>query len=121
MSAFKEAVQEWTAKAEPGAGLRDWIEGLCELLKAHEAEFQALDYSYRLCATDTGLVCAFALTEGRYVPKTEMDEADVIVSGKERDLLDVLQRKLSPMSALLRGKVQLKGSKTALIRLSEYL
>ena len=66
-------------------------------------------------------MCAFSRVEGRYIPKTEIDEADVIVSGRERDLMDILQRKVSPLSALLRGKIQIKGSKAALIAFGEFL
>ena len=121
MNTLRSDVEQWTAQAGSKAGLKEWAEALCEILKRHEEELKELTYSYRLCATDTGYVRAFSLVNGHYIPKTELDEADVIVSGAERDLLAILQRKLSPMSALLRGKIQVKGSKTALIRFAEFL
>ena len=121
MSRLKAAVEEWSAHADPKAGLKEWTKQLCRILSEHEDALNHITYSYRLCPTETGYVCAFSLVEGRYIPKTEMDEADVIVSGRERDLMDILQRKVSPLSALLRGKIQIKGSKAALIAFGEFL
>lgn len=118
---MKAAVQALYQRADHGATLKDMMDGICDMLKAHEADIRDVTYSYRLCATDTGYVKAFSLVNGRYVEKSEMDEADTIVSGRESDLLAVLQRKLSPMSAILRGKITVRGSKAALIRFTEFL
>lgn len=121
MQEFEADIQAMYHKADGGASLPALMEGICEVFQRHGEELRGVTYSYRLCATDTGYVKAFSLVDGHFYEKTEADEADVIVSATERNLLAVLQRRLSPMSALLRGKIKLNGSKAALIRLAEYL
>ncbi|MDD3334310.1 MAG: SCP2 sterol-binding domain-containing protein [Eubacteriales bacterium] len=118
---MKQDVKALYRAADSGLTLPAMLDGICEMLKNHESDLKGTTYSYRLCASDSGYVRAFSLVDGQYIEKTEMDEADVIVTGTEANLLAILQRKLSPMSAILRGKVQIKGSKTALIRFAEFL
>lgn len=118
---LKMDIKSLFQQADKGAGLETLMEGICAALKHNEAELGGITWSYRICASDTGYVCAFSLADGHYIDKSEMDEADVIVTGKERDLLDVLQRKVAPMSAVLRGKIKVRGSTAALVRLAEFL
>ena len=46
---------------------------------------------------------------------------DAEISGREDDLLRVFRRELTPMAALVRGKVRVKGSRAALLRLAGIL
>ena len=121
MSSIKEEVQLLYRRADQGETLAGLIDQICRVFREHPQELKGFTNSYRLCATDTGYVKAFSLVDGQYFDKTEMDEADVILSGRESDLLAILRRRISPLSALLRGKVQLRGSKTALLRFTEFL
>lgn len=118
---LKMDIKSLYQQADVGASLQDMMKGICAALKNNQAELSGITWSYRLCASDTGYVCAFSLADGHYADKSEMDEADVIVTGKERDLLNVFQRKVAPMSAVLRGKIRVKGSTAALVRLAEFL
>ena len=118
---MKSDIQQLYRAADKGTGLPVMMDGICAALKNNEDELKGVTYSYRLCASDTGYVRAFSLVDGRYADKTEMDEADVIVTGREADLLAILQRRIAPMSAILRGKITVRGSKAALIRFSAFL
>lgn len=118
---MKSDVQQLYHAADKGASLPAMMDGICAAIKNNKEELKGVTYSYRLCASDTGYVRAFSLVDGEYVDKTEMDEADVIVTGREIDLLAVLQRKIAPMSAILRGKISVRGSKAALIRFAAFL
>ncbi|MEG0125995.1 MAG: SCP2 sterol-binding domain-containing protein, partial [Clostridia bacterium] len=113
---LKEDIHELLKQADRGIGLREFIDGICQLFSQHESELAGITYSYRLCASDTGYVKAFSLDDGHFFEMSEMGEADVIVTGTEQALLSVLKRDVSPMSALLRGKIKINGSKAALIR-----
>ena len=46
---------------------------------------------------------------------------DAAILGREDDLLRVFRRELTPMAALVRGKVRVKGSRAALLRLAGIL
>ena len=121
VEALKADIKALYQKADTGASLPAMMDGICNLFQRHGEALRGVTYSYRICATDTGYVKGFSLVDGQYFDKTEADEADVIVSGTEQNLLAILQRKLSPMSAILRGKVKVNGSKAALIRFADYL
>lgn len=103
------------------AALAPLLDELCALLSRHPDALAAINSRYRLIAPDTGLSCAFALEHGAYRALSDTDAADVTVSGKEGDLLRVFRRELSPMAALLRGKIKVSGSKAALMQLAEFL
>lgn len=121
MSAIKGQVKELLETVQQDADLKQVLDALGNILAAHPEELSDITYSYRFCANDTGLCKAFSLVEGRYYEKTEMDEADCIITAKEQDLMDIILRKQKPLTALLRGKLQLKGSKAALLRFAEFL
>ena len=40
---------------------------------------------------------------------------DTVITASEKDLMDMIAGKMNPMAALLRGKVQVKGNKKALL------
>ena len=120
-SSLKQEVRALYQKADHAPSLPSLLSDICDALRRHADELKGITYSYRICASDSGYVKSFALEDGVYSDSTEMNEADVIVTGKEADLLSVLQQKLSPMSAILRGKVKVNGSKSALIRFAEFL
>ncbi|MEG2701824.1 MAG: SCP2 sterol-binding domain-containing protein [Clostridia bacterium] len=106
-SSLKQEIRALYQKADHAPSLSSLLSEICDTLRKHPDELKGITYSYRICASDSGYVKAFALEDGLYSDSTEMNEADVIVTGKEVDLLAILQQKLSPMSAILRGKVNL--------------
>lgn len=120
VSGLKNDVRELN-KLAGGMGLEALIDGICSALERHPDALADVTYSYRLCASDSGFTKSFSLTNGRYAELGEADEADVTVTGTEQSLLSVLRRDVAPMSALVRGKIKVKGSKAALIRFAEFL
>lgn len=121
MGTLHEDIVKLYARADAGETLKDMTEGICQAIRAHEGELRGVTYSYRLHATDTGYWKAFSLVDGAYYEKTQADEADTVISGTEQNLLAVLRRKLNPMSAMLRGKIKVKGSMAAVLRFVEFL
>lgn len=121
MATLREDIKALYAQADKGASLPDVVDGICRALQSHGDEIRDVTYSYRLHATDTGYWRAFSLVSGQYYEKTQADEADTVISGTEQNLLAVLRRKLNPMSALLRGKIKVKGSTAAVLRFVEFL
>lgn len=101
--------------------LAEIVDGICETIKRHSDAISDITYSYRICANDTGFTRAFSLKAGAFSDMDETDEADVTVSGMEEGLLAVFRRQISPMSAMLRGKVKVKGSMPALVKFAEFL
>lgn len=99
------------------ASLMDEISGI---LIRHADALSHINSRYRLEATDTGYVCAFALENGVYRPLEAAGEADVCLLGREEDLMRIFRGELSPMAALLRGKVKIRGSKSALMQFAEF-
>ncbi len=118
---MKQDIEAVYRMADSGTSLSDLMRAIGDVLSRHPGELAGMTASYRLEASDTGYTVAFCLAAGQYRLLGDGDETDVTVIGKEQDLLQVFQRKISPLAALLRGKVKLKGSKAALIRLSEFL
>ena len=121
MGTLHEEIVKLYARADAGEGLKGMVDGICQAIQSHAGELQGVTYSYRLHATDTGYWKAFSLVDGQYYEKTQADEADTVISGTEQNLLAVLQRKQNPMSALLRGKIKVKGSMAAVLRFVEFL
>ena len=119
--AFQEDIQSLYRKADQATCLPEVIPALLAVFRSNEAALAGITHSYRIHATDSGFTAAFTLTQGRFGELAPEDAADVTVLGSEADLLSVFQRKLSPMSALLRGKVRLQGSKAALLQLAAFL
>lgn len=118
---LKQDIQALYKAADEGAKLPALIDGICNAIGNHPEAIGETTFSYRICASDTGYTKAFSIQNGRLSPMDEMDEADVTVTGQEADLLAVFRRKVSPMSAMLRGKVKVKGSMAALVRFAEFL
>lgn len=121
MSVIKSEIKNVLAKAANGASLKNLLDEVGNVLAANRQELKGITYSYRFCVSDTGLTKSFSLVDGEYFEKTEMDEADCIVTATEKDMMDIFLRKQKPLTALLRGKLQLRGSKAALLRFAEFL
>lgn len=120
-NAMKRDIEAVYRLAEVGVSLSRLMEAIGGVLARHGDELQDITASYRLQSSDTEYIGGFALERGQYRLLGDQEEAEVTVIGKERDLLAVFQRKLSPMAALLRGKIKVKGNKGALIKLGEFL
>lgn len=118
---IKQDVQAVYDLADQGISLGELMNAIGGVLSRHQDALAGITYSYRLLASDTGYEKAFALNNGHFSALGSTEETDVTVIGKENDLRLVFQRKLSPMAALLKGKVKLKGSRAALVKLSEFL
>jgi len=118
---LKQDIQAVYNLADRGMPLGELVDSICGVLSRHETALKGITYSYRLHAGDTGYTKAFALVDGRFAELGYGDVADVTVSGKEEDLRRVFRREMSPMSALLRGKIKVVGSKAGLMRLGEFL
>ena len=101
--------------------LAELVPSLYDLLLRHPATLSQVTNTYRLQTTDTAETYAFALRQGVFKTLTDRDTVDVTVSGKEVNLLAVFQRTLNPVTALLLHKIQLRGDKSALMRLAAYL
>ena len=118
---LKNEIRERYKKADSGETLSGLANGICEVLSRHADAISDVTYSYRICASDTCYTRAFSINRGVLTEMSEMDEADVTVTGTEANLLAVFRRQVSPMSAMLRGKVKVKGSMPALVRFAEFL
>ena len=113
MSVIKNQIKEVLLTAQDGATLPQLLDAVGDVLSRNEAELKGITYAYRFCVSNTGHCKAFSLVD--------MDEADCIVTATEQDMMDIFLRKQKPLTALLRGKLQLKGSKAALLRFAEFL
>lgn len=121
MSVIKAQIKEVLLTAQDGASLKQLLDAVGDVLSRNQSELKGITYAYRFCVSDTGLCKAFSLVDGQYFEKTELDEADCIVTAAEKDMMDIFLRKQKPLTALLRGKLQLNGSKAALLRFAEFL
>ncbi|MBE5778340.1 MAG: SCP2 sterol-binding domain-containing protein [Clostridiales bacterium] len=121
MGKVKTQIRQMLDQVRPDTPLRELLDAVGVILSNNPDELRGITYAYRFCVTDTGLVKAFSLVDGQYFEKTEMDEADCILSATEKDMMDVFLRKQKPLTALLRGKLILSGSKAAMLRFAEFL
>ena len=121
MADFSEDIQTMYALADLGTSLPRLIEALLEVLKRHPEELKGITASYGIYAVDTGFAKAFALVGGELSLLAPGDTAEVMVSGTAENLLLVFQRKLTPVKALLLGKVKVKGNRGALLKLAAFL
>ena len=119
--AFEKDIQAMYAMADEGIALNELIEAVLAVLSRHEDELRGITHRYRLSAADTGYQKAFALTDGRVSLLQEGDSTDVTITGPEKNLLLVFQRKLAPLKALVLGKIKVKGDKGALVELAKFL
>ena len=97
------------------------LDGLTDLLIRHADTFRGVTDSYRLAASDSGVSRAFALENGQYRTLSDQDDADVTITGKEQHLLAIFNKQLKPATALLTGKLKVKGSLAALNTLAAFL
>lgn len=118
---LKQGIAALCGKDGARLSLSEVIEALCEALRRNPDAISDMTYSYRICASDTGYTRAFSIKAGVFTDMDELDEADVTVSGSEANLMAVFRRQVSPMSAMLRGKVKVKGSMPALVKFAEFL
>lgn len=107
-------------RSDAVSSLSSLMEEVCGLLKGHADALRSIDSRYRLETSDTGYVCAFALEKGAYRPLAADEAADVTLLGKETDLLRIFRGELSPMAALLSGRVKIRGKKAALMQFAEF-
>ena len=118
---FKQDIEQLYAFADRCDRLAVLVPALCDVLRRNEVSLAELTYSYRLIASDTGYRYAFALNCGHLSELGESDPVDVTVTGLERNLLAVFQRKLNPAAAMLLGKIKLSGDRSALLKLAAFL
>lgn len=107
-------------RSEGISSLASLMDEVCGLLIRHTDALACIDSRYRLEASDTGYARAFALEKGVYRPLETGEAADVTLRGKETDLLRIFRGELSPMAALLSGRVKVYGSKAALMQFAEF-
>ena len=118
---FKQDIQAMYVLAEQCDTLAALLPTLSDVLRQNESDLADVTYAYRLATTDTDYLFTFALNKGRFAELTTSDIVDVTVSGAEKHLLAIFQRKLNPMTAMLTGRVSVTGSKTALMKLASFL
>lgn len=107
--------------AEGDASLPALMEAIGAVLERHPQALAGVTARYRLVAEDTGYQVAFALHQGWFSRLEAGEGVDVTITGKEQVLLQILQRRLPPLAALLTRKIRLQGSKAALMKLAEFV
>jgi len=121
MEQLKQDIQELVARAGEGAGFGELMQRFVEALQRQPQALGELQGRYRLETTDTGLCCAFALSEDGYQPLEKDEKVDAAISGKEADLLALIRREMNPMTAMFTGKVRVQGSMQALAKFAQVL
>lgn len=116
----REIQQVYTLADRQGT-LGQLMDAICSVLGRHPDQLAGMTHSYRLLASDSGYATAFGLQDGVLERLDDLRPVEVTVIGKEADLLAVFQRKLPPLKALLLGRIKVKGNKTALLKLGEFL
>ncbi len=119
--AFQQDIQQLYLLADTSATLADFMPSLTAVLARNGESLSGFSYTYRIVATDTEYRFAFALSQGQFSELSLSSPVDVTVSGKDIHLLSVFQRKLSPMKALLLGRVRVEGNQSALLQLAKFL
>lgn len=122
-SDLKSDIEAMYRFADTCDSLAELVPQLYGVLRRNKEALLGVTDSYRLTATDTGYQTAFALYNGEFHELSDTDTVpvDVTVSGAERNLLAVFQRKLNPMTGLLLHKLHVDGSKGALVKLASFL
>ena len=118
---IRQEIQQVYRLADRDGSLPELMEAICAVLQRHPGELAHLTHSYRLVSADTGYTLAFGLESGVFARLDDAQAVDVEITGKEQNLLAVFQRKIAPLTALLLGRVKLKGDKSALLKLAEFL
>ncbi len=118
---FQQELEAMLAKGSGDMPLGQVLDNLSALLIRHEETFRGVTYSYRLSASDSDVTRAFSLVDGHYSPLGDSDATDVTVTAKEQHLLAIFNKQLKPASALLTGKLKVKGSLAALNTLAAFL
>lgn len=119
--AFRRDIDAMYAQAAQADSLPALIPALGSMLRRNRDSLGGVSYAYRITASDTGYNYAFALAEGEYAELPPTAPVDVVVSGREANLLAVFQRKLNPATALLLRKIKVEGSMAALTKLAAFL
>lgn len=119
--ALRQEIQDILNQADNGMAFAPLLDAVTGALSRHPDALAGLTSRYRIQITDANEHRAFALEGGTYRPLADSDLVDVTVQGREEALLRVFRRQLSPMSALLTGKIKVKGDKAALLRFAEFL
>ena len=118
---FKQKIEQLYAFADTCDRLELLFPALFTVLRDNGGALAGVTNAYRLRATDTGTTSAFALRDGIFAELTSADAVDVTVTGSEKNLLAIFQRKLNPATGLLLGKIKVQGSKAALLKLGAFL
>ena len=121
MASFQEDIHQVYALAEREASLANVMEAILSVLERHEDALGDITHRYYLYAKDTGYGLAFGLQNGILERGISKEAAEVTVIGREVDLLQVMSRRVSPLKALMLGKISVKGEKAALLRLAKFL
>lgn len=119
--ALRQEIQDILRQADSGMPLAPLLDAVTGALSRHPDALAAITSRYRIQITDANEQRAFALDGGTYRSLADSDPVDVTVQGREDALLRVFRRQLSPMAALLTGKLKVQGDKAALIRFAEFL
>ncbi|MDD3214007.1 MAG: SCP2 sterol-binding domain-containing protein [Eubacteriales bacterium] len=119
--AFRRDINAMYATAEQAHSLPALIPVLCDMLRRNGDSLVGITYAYRLTTIDTDYSFAFSLTEGAFCDLSPSAPVDVVVSGREANLLAVFQRRLNPAKALLLRKIRVDGSMAALMELASFL
>ena len=121
MEALKQALQELLAQAGANTSFGEVMELFVQALKAHPEALGALEGSYRMQTTDTGVSTAFALSENGLELLDADAKTDAAISGSEADLMAVIRKELNPMAAMFMGKLKIQGSMQALAKFAQIL
>jgi len=108
-------------EAGDGQTLPVLMDGVCAALARHPDALAGITGRYAVLAADTGFACAFALSSGVFSPLAPDAPVDVSIVGGEADLLAVFRHELTPLKALLGGKVRVRGDRAALMRFAPFL
>lgn len=118
---LKQDVQALYAAVEHTDDLDAVLDGVLAVFSRHPEELRRVTGAFRLTNTEDARCWGFRLRQGEYAPLPLEAEADVCVLGKTDALLRVFKRQLSPVKALLTGKIKVVGQKKLLVQLAEFL
>ena len=121
MRSLREDIQALYSAAERSEDLGALLEGVLAVFSRHPEELAEITGAFRLMDTANARSWGFRLTRGTYAALADTEAADVCVLGKPENLLRVFKREISPVKALLTGKVRVSGNKGLLLKLGEFL
>jgi putative sterol carrier protein len=121
MDSFQRDIDAMNLYMRQCDNLNAAVAAMYEVLKRNGDSLTDTTASFRLEASDTGRIYAFALTQGQFGELSPNASSDVTVTGKEANLLLIFQRKLNPVTAVLLRKVRIDGDRDALTKLAAFL